>query len=206
MAIYMNEPWSTLSSILEADPTNEDILDSIATHGLLTAATISPHQPTIDQIISCIFDGSPDLPPENLQTLKNAIQQAQQQLEQPLFLGEGLELPFEWDEEEELEDSDIQAWCIGFMSAVFLDEDAWFDTDEQESSELLLPIMVLSGLFSDAPEFTEMSEDEALITDMSEQLPELLTELYLFYKCPDDKKDQIKKPSNKSGSAKPKKH
>ncbi|MGI0116853.1 YecA family protein [Zooshikella sp. RANM57] len=205
----MNEPWSTLSSILEADPTNEDILDIIATHGLLTAAAISPRQPTIDQIIACIFDGTPDLSAEDLQILKNAIQQAQHQLDQALFLGEGLELPYEWDEDEDLEDSDIEAWCIGFMSAVFLDEGAWFDADEQESSELLLPIMVLSGLFTDAPEFVEMAEDQDLIADMCEQLPELLTELYLFYKCPEDKKDQANKPSAKSNSAKqhkPKKH
>ncbi|MBU2709805.1 YecA/YgfB family protein [Zooshikella harenae] len=205
----MNEPWSTLTSILEADPTNEDILDNIATHGLLTAAAISPRQPSIDQIISCIFDGTPDLSSQDLQTLKNALQQAQQQLDQPLFLGEGLELPYEWDEDEDLEDSDIQAWCIGFMSAVFLDEAAWFDADEQESSELLLPIMALSGLFTDAPEFAEMTEDQALIADMCEQLPELLTELYLFYKCPEEKKDQTKKPSAKTNSAKlhkPKKH
>lgn len=59
----------------------------------------------------------------------------------------------------------------------FLREAAWFENAEEEVSELLLPIMVVSGLFDDQPEFSDIAADAKLVDDMVEQIPELLTAL-----------------------------
>ena len=58
---------------------------------------------------------------------------------------------------------------------------------EEEVSEMLLPIMVGSGLFDDQPEFADIAQDANLMDDMIVQIPEALTALYLFCNAPDEK-------------------
>src|SRR3990167_7911760 len=88
---------------------------------------------------------------------------------------------------EEPDDSDLRGWCIGFMEGVFLREAAWFETAEDEVSEMLLPIMVGSGLFDEQPEFEDIAKDANLMDDMIVQIPEALTALYLLCQAPDEK-------------------
>ena len=87
---------------------------------------------------------------------------------------------------------DLRGWCIGFMEGVFLREAAWFENAEEEVSELLLPIMVVSGLFDDQPEFSDIATDAKLVDDMVEQIPELLTALFLLCNAPDEKPALLK--------------
>ena len=78
------------------------------------------------------------------------------------------------------------------MEGVFLREAAWFENAEEEVSELLLPIMVVSGLFDDQPEFSDIAADAKLVDDMVEQIPELLTALFLLCNAPDEKPALLK--------------
>ncbi|MFH7445142.1 UPF0149 family protein, partial [Pseudomonas syringae pv. tagetis] len=64
-----------------------------------------------------------------------------------LAADEEFELPCDLDLGDDPDDSDLRGWCIGFMEGVFLREYAWFESAEEEVSEMLLPIMVGSGLF-----------------------------------------------------------
>jgi uncharacterized protein len=73
------------------------------------------------------------------------------------------------------------------MEGVFLREAAWFEDAEDEVSELLLPIMAVSGLFDDQPEFSDIARDRNMVDDMVEQIPELLTALFLLCNAPDEK-------------------
>jgi uncharacterized protein len=100
---------------------------------------------------------------------------------------EEFELPCELDLGEEPDDSDLRGWCIGFMEGVFLREEAWFETAEDEVSEMLLPMMVGSGLFDEQPEFSDIAADANLMDDMIVQIPEALTALYLLCHAPDEK-------------------
>ena len=62
------------------------------------------------------------------------------------------------------------------------------ETDEQLASELLLPFLVLSGLLEEeSEEFASMAADQDLVCDMAQQLPQVLTELYLLYQAPEEK-------------------
>ena len=51
----------------------------------------------------------------------------------------------------------------GFESPVakFLDEAAWFDDDEEAAATLLLPFMLLSGLFEDEPDMAELAGEDS---------------------------------------------
>ena len=69
-----------------------------------------------------------------------------------------------------------------------MDEDRWFVRDEQEVCELLLPIMLASGLFDDEKEFRDIRKDTQLTEDMCSQIPEVLMELYLMFNSPEEKK------------------
>ena len=100
---------------------------------------------------------------------------------------EDLELPCELTLGDEPDYSDLRSWCIGFMEGVFLREEAWFSNDEELVSELLLPVMVASGLFADQPEFAEIHEDEDMVEDMAEHIPQVLTQLFLLFNAPEEK-------------------
>ena len=100
---------------------------------------------------------------------------------------EEFELPCDLDLGDEPDDSDLRGWCIGFMEGVFMREAAWFETAEEEVSEMLLPIMVGSGLFDDQPEFADIAQDANLMDDMIVQIPEALTALFLLCQAPDEK-------------------
>ena len=78
------------------------------------------------------------------------------------------------------------------MEGVFLREAAWFENAEDEVSELLLPIMVGSGLFEEQPEFDEIAADRDLVDSMIEQIPEVLTALYLLFQAPEEKPSLLK--------------
>jgi hypothetical protein len=99
---------------------------------------------------------------------------------------EEFELPCDLDLGDDPDDSDLRGWCIGFMEGVFLREEAWFETAEDEVSEMLLPIMVGSGLFDEQPEFADIAADANLMDDMIVQIPEALTALYLLCNAPDE--------------------
>ena len=70
------------------------------------------------------------------------------------------------------------------MEAVFSDESAWFQDDEEAAATLLLPFMSLSGLFDDEPDMAEMAKDQASQESFVVQLPELVLDLYLHYRVP----------------------
>lgn len=101
------------------------------------------------------------------------------------YQGGGIELPFEMDLE--IEGDEIADWCAGFMQAVFEQEGAWFANQEQDMAELLLPIMALSGLFADEPEFIEIEEDPQLMAQLAKQLPDLMLDIYCQFNAPEEK-------------------
>ena len=82
------------------------------------------------------------------------------------------------------EETPIGDWCAGFMEGVFSDESAWFQDDEEAAATLLLPFMLLSGLFDDEPDMAEMASDQANQEALVAQLPELVLDLYLHYRVP----------------------
>ena len=171
-----------LESFLFSEAVSEEALDYPSLHGLLTAVAICPQQIPDAEWLESLFDGQPQY--------TNTEQQAQiEGLLQREYLGICEELDHE--EPPELpcdlsldDDSLLTVWCQGFMEGVFMREEAWFGEQEAEVAELLLPIMIASELFEEDPELQKMRKDKQLIQGLCEEIPDLLTDLYLLFRVP----------------------
>lgn len=153
--------------------------------GYITARAMEPQETRAADWLHSLFATEPpssDAREQLLQLLDEAARSARQ----GFYQGGGIELPFEtdWDEDSE---GFIGDWCAGFMQAVFEQEELWLANQEQDIAELLLPLMALSGLFSEEEDFAEMEEDDALMAQFARQLPELLLDIYCQLNAPEEK-------------------
>lgn len=187
------EQLSRLQAFLDADDLHEEALDYVAAHGYLTALSICPVQVPEREWIDALFAEPPHYRSEAEKAeIEDTLVQLKAHIGRQLASDEDMELPCDLDLGDEPDDSDLRGWCIGFMEGVFLRESVWFEDAEEEVSELLLPIMVGSGLFDEQPEFEEIARDRDLVDDMVEQIPELLTALFLLCQAPEEKPSLLK--------------
>ena len=146
------EQLSRLQAFLDADDLHEEALDYVAAHGYLTALCICPEQVPEREWIDALFAEPPhyrsDIEREEVEI---TLQLLKAHIARQLASDDEPEIPCELDLGDEPDDSDLRGWCIGFMEGVFLREAVWFEDAEDEVSELLLPIMVASGLFDEQP-------------------------------------------------------
>lgn len=194
----MLENYETLERLLNQYAV-EDAFTFHAAHGFLTALAIRPVDLNEAQRNEILFDGPVKLSAGDARVLDDALESLSRSIDRQFNAEEGFTLSCA----EELDDPEDEAlfdWCGGFMEGHFLDENAWFGEHEQEVCELLLPVMLASGLFDNEPEFQEILENEELTEDMTSQIPEVLMELYLLFNSPEE---ATSKPVNK-GSHKPK--
>ena len=98
-----------------------------------------------------------------------------------LDMGQPLELP-------EPEDGDpmnaLENWCAGFVDTFLENEEAWLEGGEEETADLLVPMLTLSGLFEDE-DFQNVRNSEKLSRQMADAIPDSLTDLYLLFHAPD---------------------
>ncbi|WP_027589379.1 YecA family protein [Pseudomonas sp. RL] len=187
------EQLTRLQEFLDSDDLHEEALDYVAAHGYLTALCVSPEPVEEREWIDALFAEPPHYQDEaQRQDIEQALVQLKARIAQQLASDEDMELPCDLDLGDEPDLSDLRGWCIGFMEGVFLREAAWFENAEDEVSELLLPIMVGSGLFEEQPEFDEIAADRDLVDSMIEQIPEVLTALYLLFQAPEEKPSLLK--------------
>lgn len=166
-----------LSNYLDGDE-NEFGLDFAATHGFLCAVAVGPE---LKNWLSLLFDENEKKVPAQI------IEQVKQWLtdiRQTLANEELIEFPFEIEEADV--DSSLGDWSVGFVDAMFLNEEAWF-TDEIEDTlvELTLPIMVFSGIDEEDPQMESFRRNGQLMDDLAQEIPENLTDIYLLYHAPD---------------------
>lgn len=181
-----DEQLDRLDDFLASDQVDEDALDLISAHGFLVALAVAPSEQPPAQWLAELFQGEPryadDAKRDEIITLLTLLRDnAVAVLEQ----GGLPELPFELTlGGEPAEDTPIGDWCAGFMEGVFSDESAWFQDDEEAAATLLLPFMLLSGLFDDEPDMVELAKDQQRQESLVVQLPELVLDLYLHYRVP----------------------
>ena len=187
------EQLNRLQAFLDADELHDEALDYVAAHGFLTALSICTEQASEREWIDALFSEPPHYrSDEERADIEATLIQLKSHIARQLASDDEPEIPCELDLGDEPDDSDLRGWCIGFMEGVFLREAAWFEDAEDEVSELLLPIMAVSGLFDDQPEFSDIARDRNMIDDMVEQIPELLTALFLLCNAPDEKPALLK--------------
>lgn len=175
-----------LDDFLDSGRVDEDALDLISTHGFMVALAVAPSHTPDAQWQAELFQGKPDYADwaerEEIAGLLLALRDnAMALLEQ----GGLPELPFELVLDGlPPEETPVGDWCAGFMEGVFVDESAWFAENEEATATLLLPFMLLSGLFDDEPDIAELAGDSQRLEALTAQLPELVLDLYLHYRVP----------------------
>ena len=187
------EQLTRLQVFLDADDLHDEALDYVATHGFLTALSICAEDVPEREWIDAVFSEPPHYKDDaQREEIEATLIQLKAHIARQLASDEEFELPCDLDLGDEPDDSELRGWCIGFMEGVFMREEAWFETAEDEVSEMLLPIMVGSGLFDEQPEFDEIASDRGLVDDMVAQIPELLTNLFLLCQAPEEKPALLK--------------
>ncbi|WP_445619276.1 YecA/YgfB family protein [Kushneria sp. Sum13] len=187
-----DERLDALFEFLDSERVNEEALDLFGAHGLLTALAISTVSHDRDERHALIFDTTPDFESdqqrqETLDALDALLVNAVEVFENGNLPDLPFDLEFEGSEEDN-EEHPVRLWCAGFMEGVFLDEAAWFGTQEETAAELLLPFMTLSGLFDEEdPELAALGQQPAEATRLAGQLAELTLDLYLLQRAPVEK-------------------
>ena len=195
MNVLTEQDLDTLFDLLESDQLPDDVLDFHETHGLLTATVVSP-TPLADEDWLALVFGEEDTPFNTQQDAELCVQllkrlkiqiadelYSDQQVALPFDLAPGLDLIPKSDQDQ----SDLSAWCCGFLELVFSQQDQWF-ANEEAASTLLFPIELGSGLFAQEDEIKSILKKSKLAGDVIQQIPEVLVDLYLLFHAPEDKK------------------
>ncbi|MGP4714334.1 MULTISPECIES: UPF0149 family protein [unclassified Psychrobacter] len=159
------------------------VLDSIATHGFLTATIVGPELPNW---IEALFEGHISEIPANV---VDGIKRWRAAILAELKNETPIELPFNEDAGSEQaidfsEESDIVAWSIGFVDAMYGDDASDWFADEETSDDvavLTLPMIVLSGIDDEDPELAQMRVNEDNMVQMVNGIESNLTELFLLF-------------------------
>lgn len=195
--VIAEEILDQLYDYLESDLVDPEALDIIGLHGFMIALAICPEEVPTQEWLPVVFNGIPKFDASlSEQQVISWLEAMLAETRTALYRGQTIELPFEpmLEEEESLDESDVSAWCAGFMEAVMLREETWFNDNEQEVAELLLPFMAISCLFPDE-ELDDLVSDLDTVNRLAEQLQELLVDLYLLFHAPAEKPAPFKKPA-----------
>ncbi|WP_447555338.1 YecA/YgfB family protein [Vreelandella sp. EE22] len=200
-----DEELDRLDDFLDSDRVNEDALDLISAHGFLVALAVAPREQAPDVWLNELFQGEPDYQGDAEREQITALLTALRDNAVSVLEQGGLpELPFELTLDGIApEETPIGDWCAGFMEAVFSDESAWFQDDEEAAATLLLPFMLLSGLFDDEPDMQDLAGDTARQESLVAQLPELILDLYLHYRVPPETPKPKPRPKKPAKAQKP---
>ncbi|MGB0662406.1 MAG: UPF0149 family protein [Pontibacterium sp.] len=183
-----SDELDTLDDFLYSDTVSEESLDLVGVHGLFTACNISPKKVEEADWYELIFDEEPQWESsQQKDEILGLLRRLYQFVHSNLYSDQEIDLPLDLTLEPE-EDEEVSAltwWCQAFMEGVFLNEDAWFNhQQEEEVAESLLPIMVLSDLFNDDPEMKATRKNEKACEEMAQQVPDLLVDLFLLFHAP----------------------
>lgn len=202
----LNRLAEHLAAVTGVEDEHDLTTDVMAAHGFMIAEALQPSPLGPTELLPALLEETDDIPAAQQAALSDVLLQLAERARQAFYLGHSIELPFDlsWEADSE---ADIGDWSAGFMQAVFHDEARWFGSDSpqengqqetahepraQQVAELLLPIMALSGLFEDEEELAEVSDDPDLLNQFTEQLPELLVDLFCQLNAPEDKPSPAK--------------
>ncbi len=170
-----------LEDILFAEPWGDEALDFFGLHGVVCASVVGPTSLSTEDIFR-LATGAEQAPSGQVpDAFRQAIEQLGRDMAHALDMGQSLELP-------EPEDGDpmnaLENWCAGFVDTFLENEEAWLEAGEEETADLLVPMLTLSGLFEDE-DFQNVRNSEKLSRQMADAIPDSLTDLYLLFHAPD---------------------
>jgi len=156
---------------------NEFGLDFAATHGFLCATVVGPE---LKQWRKHLFDEHESKVPakvlEQVDLWRNDVLQT-------LLNEEEIQFPVEI--EEISVESSLGDWAVGFVDALFLNDEAWFDQADEEEDVIMLtlPMMVFSGIEGE-PDLESVRKNPDLMEEMADEIMDNLTKLFLIYHAP----------------------
>jgi uncharacterized protein len=172
-----------LRDFLDSDE-NENGLDFAGTHGFLTAVTVGPDFADADAWLEALFDEAPIAADAALVTrIQSLLIDWQRSIHATLYHGQPLALPCPLHADPQ-ESTPLTDWCIGFMEAMFAQEEEWYAKDEDNVADLTLPMVVISELIDDE-EIAAIRRDKKILRELAQQTPDVITELYLLFHAPD---------------------
>lgn len=147
-------------------------------HGFLCALNAGPGS------IRALQDWLPPLLDADWNEIDDEVRQAfsswRDDMQKAMNLGEKPHLPLPLNWRKPAAKELIMDWAVGFMDAVLMDEDDWYAVGEEEVANLLLPFVALSQIFDD-PDLEAIYRNDKLLAEFAKQLPDLVTDVYLFY-------------------------
>ncbi len=177
-----DETRQRLQDFLDSEE-NTDGLDYVATHGFLAALTVGPDTPPTAAWLPELFDGQPVCAdPEKAAQLVSDLEAWLKEIHATLYHGQPLRLPCPLALKA-TEPTELNDWCAGFMEGMFMKEASWYDVNEELVADLTLPMVVLADLIDD-PELQHIRRDQKLARELAQQIPDVLTELYLHFHAP----------------------
>jgi uncharacterized protein len=171
-----------LADWLDDDQRAEDCLDIHGLHGYLTALAICGQALADDWLRDALGQPLTELPEAEAQHFAANCVTLYREISDELYTDDQVALSFE--PSTEWRDSDMQAWAIGFMEVVFALPDRWTHASEEDLATLLLPIEVASGLFAEEADYLPLYRDTTLLGQMFNDIPDVLTDLYLLLNSP----------------------
>jgi len=164
-----------LDTFFNSDELTDDAMYFDEMHGFLTSLVVQPGNLTQEQILNEILadNAAPS-------SVKKAIIELQKNIEQALLLGD---FPALTKNEQTADEEFLTLWSCGFMQGVFAQENAWFKSHPEDVAELTLPILSCSELLDD--ELDAISQNEELLDEMAEKIPDCVIDLYLLFNSPD---------------------
>lgn len=172
-----------LADWLEDDARPEECFDIHGLHGYLTALAICGEPLSDEWLGEALSMPLQELPEEDANWFAQACVTLHKTICDELYSDDQVSLTFEptvdW------QDSPMQFWCEAFMEVVFSLPEHWTHPQEENLATLLLPIEVASGLFADEADFQGFYRNPKLLKEMFDQIPELLTDLYLLLQSPE---------------------
>lgn len=148
-------------------------------HGLLCALAVGPAS---DVNYAEMLEL--DVPEE----VATALEKLRQRLVTQLLAGDAINLPCLLDPYQEEDGQDLASWCAGFMSGVFEHEESWYEEKEEQTVELMLPFILISGLDDDEA-LDAIWENTQVVRQMALSIPDLLEEFFLLYHGPESSDD-----------------
>jgi uncharacterized protein len=189
---------------LDSPAAGEDALDDMAALGYITATVIAPQRPPAEAVLEALSDAPPTFRDEaHSRQVLHALESTQANIEKQLETeGQNLKLPCAPSLKPDPDQSDLRSWAIGFMEAHLVDKARWLDNKPETVFQLLLPILLASGLFDpnnlddedfEDPGIAEIADiveevlgNPGLVDSMCRQIPDVCTELYLFFRLDND--------------------
>ena len=163
-----------LIDFFNSDELAEDAMYFVEMHGFLTSLVIQSGSLTQQQILVEIFAESPVD-----DSISQAIATLQKEIEQALLNNDFPDVISAEDDEDSL-----TLWSSGFMQGVFSQQKLWFDSYPDVVAELTLPILSCSELLDE--ELDDINQNDELLDDMAETIPDCVIDLYLLFNAPAD--------------------